>query len=122
MVTPVNPPRVGQPIGTVANEAGGLIAKMNFWLQQQLKYLGRNPTTTVVGQTVGASPYTYQNISDFDIDAAISGGTVSAVAFSRDGTTFTTVASASPAWIRLNPGDYVRVTYTVLPTLTLIPR
>lgn len=121
MKTP-NAPRVGQKIADVSSEGGGLIAKMSLWLQQLLYLLGRNPTTTIATQAVGASPYTYQNASDFDVDAAISGGTVSAVAFSRDGTTFTTIASASPAWIRLNPGDYVRITFTVLPTLTLIPR
>ena len=117
-----NTPRVGQKIGDVMSEGGGLIAKMSLWLQQCLYLLGRNPTSTVANQAVGASPYLYQNTSDFDLDAAVSGGTVSAVAFSRDGTTFTTIATASPALIRLNPGDYVRVTYTVLPTLTLIPR
>lgn len=122
MVTPVNPPRVGQPIGTVANEAGGLVAKMNFWLQQQLKYLGRNPSTTVAGQAVGASPYTYTNSGDFDVTAVVTGGTVSAVAFTRDGTNFFTVATATNATVTLNPGDGVRITYTVLPTLTLIPR
>ena len=117
-----NAPRVGQKIADVMQEGGGLVAKMSLWLQQYLFLVGRNPVNTVAGQTVGASPYTYQNTGDFDIDAVVTGGTVSVVAFSRDGTTFTTVASASPAWIRLNPGDYVRVTYAVLPTLTLIPR
>ena len=119
---PLSVPRVGQKIADVSQEGPGLIAKMSFWLQQCLYLLGRNPTTTVANQAVGASPYTYQNTGDFDITAVVSGGTVSAVAFSRDGTSYFTISSATNASVLLNPGDYVRVTYTVLPTLTLIPR
>lgn len=117
-----NPPRVGQKIADVSNEGGGLVAKMSFWMQQCLFFLGRNPTTTVANQAVGASPYTYQNTGDFDITALVTGGTVSAVAFSRDGVSFFTVSTATNASVTLNPGDYIRLTYTVLPTLTLIPR
>lgn len=118
----INAPRVGQKIADVVQEGSGLVAKMSLWLQQQLFLLGRNPTTTVTNQAVGASPYTYQNNGDFDISAIVSGGTVSSVEFSRDGTSFFTVSSATNASVLLNPGDYVRITYTVLPTLTLIPR
>lgn len=121
-MNPQNPPRVGQKIADVSQEGGGLVAKMSFWMQQCLYLLGRNPTTTVANQAVGASPYTYQNTGDFDVSAVVSGGTVSAVAFSRDGASFFTISSATNASVLLNPGDYVRVTYTVLPTLTLIPR
>lgn len=121
-MTPVNKPRVGQKIADVVNEGGGLIAKMSLWLQQQLKLLGRNPENTVAGQAVGASPYTYTNSGDFDVTALVTGGTVSAVDFTRDGTNFFTVSTATNTSIVLNPGDGVRITYTVLPTLTLIPR
>lgn len=117
-----NAPRVGQKIADVSQEGSGLIAKMSLWLQQYLFLVGRNPVNTVAGQVVGASPYTYSNNGDFDIDAIVTGGTVSAVAFTRDGTNFFTVATATNATVTLNPGDAVRVTYTVLPTLTLIPR
>lgn len=115
-------PRVGQKIADVMSEGGGLIARMSLWLQQCLYLLGRNPTTTVANQAVGASPYTYTNSGDFDVTAIVSGGTVSSVQFTRDGTNFFTVSTATNASVVLNPGDAVRVTYTVLPTLTLIPR
>lgn len=115
-----NNPRVGQPIATVVNQGGGMVALMNLWLQQTLKLLSRNPTSAVAPQAVGGSPYLYQNNSDFDMDALVAGGTVSAVAFSRDGVTFYTVATTG--LVRLNPGDFLRITFTVLPTLTLIPR
>jgi hypothetical protein len=117
-----NAPRVGQKIADVSQEGGGLIAKMSLWLQQQLYLLNRNPTNTVAGQAVGASPYTYTNNGDFDLTAVVTGGTVSLVEFTRDGTNFFTVATATNASVVLNPGDGVRITYTVLPTLTLIPR
>lgn len=117
---PVNRPRVGQKIADVMSEGGGLVAKMSLWLQQYLAQVGRNPTNTVAAQVVGPSPYTYTNDGDFDVDALITGGTVSALAFTRDGVSFYAVNTNE--LIRLNPGDAVRVTYTVLPALTLIPR
>lgn len=113
-----SPPKLGQEIGKIS----GPLVTMGFWLWQYLVQVGRNPTTTVAPQAVGASPYLYTNAGDFDIDAIVTAGTVSAVAFTRDGTNFYTVATATNATVRLNPGDSVRVTYTVLPTLTLIPR
>jgi hypothetical protein len=115
-------PRIGQTIANVSSKGGGLVAEMTLWLQQYLSLVGRNPVTTVVAQAVGASPFVFQNTGDFDVDAAVTGGTVSAVAFSRDGATFLTVASATNTTVRLNPGDSIRITYTVLPTLTMIPR
>lgn len=117
---PVNRPRVGQKIADVMSEGGGLVAKMSLWLQQYLVQVGRNPTNTVAAQAVGASPYTYTNDGDFDVDALITGGTVSALTFTRDGIAFYPVNTNE--LIRLNPGDAVRIAYTVLPALTLIPR
>lgn len=117
-----NAPRVGQKIADVMQEGGSLIAKMSLWLQQYLFLVGRNPANTVAGQTVGASPYTYTNTGDFDVTALVTGGTVTAVDFTRDGMNFFTVSTATNASVVLNPGDAVRITYGVLPTLTLIPR
>lgn len=117
---PLNRPRVGQKIADVMSEGGGLVAKMSLWLQQYLSQVGRNPTNAVSAVVVGPSPFTYTNESDFDADALVTGGTVSAVAFTRDGLTFYPVNAGE--LIRLNPGDAVRVSYTVAPTLTLIPR
>lgn len=68
--------------------------------------------------TPGASPYTYTApVKGFLI---LSGGTVSAVAFSRDGTTFYSYGvTAGP--FPLNAADRIRITYTVAPTLTFVP-
>ena len=70
---------------------------------------------------VGASPFTFQNTTGRSVDLIVSGGTVSAIAFSRDNVTFYGVGStAGVFW--LSPYDYLRVTYTVAPTITLVPR
>lgn len=121
-MTAQNVPRVGQPVADIAQGVSGLVGRCNFWLQQTLRLLGRNPDPTISTQAVGASPYLFTNNADFDVMALVTGGTVSAVAFTRDGVNFYTVASASPATVVLNPGDAVRITWAVLPTLNLIPR
>lgn len=64
------------------------------------------------------SPFTYSpQVRGFMI---LTGGTVSLVEFSRDGTTFYnygTIVGTFP----LNAADRIRVTYTVAPTLTFVP-
>ena len=121
MANGLGTPRVGQRIGTVTPGAsGGLEAFMTFWLQQYLRLVGRNPQNSVSSIAPGPSPYTYQNTGDFTVDAIVTGGTVSAVEFSRDGTTF--FAASAGTQISLNPGDSLRVTYAVAPSITLIPR
>jgi hypothetical protein len=71
---------------------------------------------------VGASPYTFTNNGQNDVTAIVTAGTVSAVDYSRDGSTFFTVAAATGAQVTLSPSDSVKLTYTVAPTLTIVPR
>ncbi len=71
--------------------------------------------------TPGASPYTYQNTSGRPGDMIVSGGTVSDIAFSRDDATFYGVGVVSGVF-PLSAYDFLRVTYTVAPTMTFIPR
>ena len=73
------------------------------------------------GVTPGASPYTYQNTSGRPGDMIVSGGAVSAIAFSRNNATFYTVGVVSGVF-SLSAYDFLRVTYTVAPTMTFIPR
>jgi len=73
------------------------------------------------GVTPGASPYTYQNTSGRPGNMIVSGGTVSAIAFSRDNATFYSVGVVSGVF-PLSAYDFLRVTYTVAPTMTFIPR
>ena len=85
--------------------------------------LGKLTNSTVAPSdiTVTASPFTYQNTTAFNGDVIISGGTVSDIEFTRDSTTFYTVGFIEGV-LRLSPSDRVRVTYTVAPTMTYVPR
>lgn len=109
-------------VGNIVNQGAGPVVVMSFELQQILLSLGPNPNATVADVTVGASPFIYQNTTEYPLTAVVSGGTVSDLAFSRDGVNFYTFADATPGSIALNPGDMLRATYTVAPTLTIIPR
>lgn len=72
-------------------------------------------------QAAGASPYTYTNANIYAEDVAIAIGTVTAIEFSRNGTTWYPSGIIAGV-IRLSPGDKVKITYTVAPTITRIPR
>ena len=73
------------------------------------------------GVTPGASPYTYQNTSGRLGDMIVSGGAVTTIDFSRDNATFYSVGVVSGVF-PLSAYDFLRVTYTVAPTMTFIPR
>lgn len=68
-------------------------------------------------QAAWSSPYTYQNTTGVPVQLVINWGTVSAVAYSRDWTNYTTVATATNTQIVLQPYDYCKITYSSLPTL-----
>ena len=86
-------------------------------------YLGEPPGWALLPRAavVGASPFLIQNTTDRDVDIIVTGGTVSAIDFSRDNATFYAVGQAA-GMFRLSPFDYLRVTYSVAPTMTLVPR
>lgn len=77
--------------------------------------------TAPAGITVGASPFLYHNTSTNDQSVIVKGGTVSKVEFSRDNTTFFDVGVVA-GMFTVSKGDYLRVTYTVAPTMTGISR
>lgn len=80
-------------------------------------------TNAVTAITVTASPFTYQNAAVYQEDILITGGTVSLVEFTRDNATWYGRAVALTGdTVSLSPSDRVRVTYTVAPTMTKIPR
>lgn len=72
----------------------------------------------VIPVTPGASPYTFTAPSKGFV--LLTGGTVSAVEFSRDGTTFYSYGTTSGQF-QLNKADRIRITYTVIPTMTFVP-
>lgn len=71
--------------------------------------------------TVGASPFVYQNTTGYDISVLVSGGVVTALQFSRDNVTYYAVGFLG-GMVWLSPNDYLKVTYTGLPVMDLIPR
>lgn len=79
----------------------------------------RADTSTPTTPSVGASPYTYQNTAPGRQQVLVSGGTVSAIAVTRDNTNFYSTGQVAGVVI-LNPGDRVRITYTVAPTVVVV--
>lgn len=72
--------------------------------------------------TVTASPFSRINPSSvLDEDLIVAGGAVSLIEFSRNGSTFYDVGAVA-GMFRLSPADRLRITYTVAPTVTSIPR
>lgn len=71
----------------------------------------------VAAITVGGSPFTYT--APFAGSVAITGGTVSAIALIRQGTSVATGLTAG--LIPVSRYDQLKVTYTVVPTMTFIP-
>lgn len=66
--------------------------------------------------TVTASPFSYRAPADGYV--LISGGTVSAVGMARNGVTFFAFPNAGP--VPVAKGDIVKVTYSGLPTMTMV--
>jgi len=67
----------------------------------------------------GASPLILRNDTPCDEMVFISGGTVSVVEYSRDSTTWIPTGIISGQFT-VFPGDYLRITYTVAPTINLV--
>jgi hypothetical protein len=72
----------------------------------------------VLPLTPDPSPYIYNAPSKGFV--IISGGTVSAVAFSRDGTTYYAIGQTAGQFT-LSAQDFLKVTYSVAPTMTFVP-
>jgi hypothetical protein len=63
-----------------------------------------------------ASPFDLINVASAPAKYVISGGTVSAISYSRDGTTFDATGVTAGSF-DVFPGDRLRITYTVAPTI-----
>jgi len=77
------------------------------------------PPAAEAAVSVTVSPMTY--VATQRGFMVISGGTISAIAFSRDGTTFYSSGETAGSF-PLSNGDSLRVTYTVTPTMTFFPQ
>jgi hypothetical protein len=67
--------------------------------------------------TVGASPFVYRAVAGRCEKVIITGGTVSNIEYSCDGTNYDSVGTSTGRDIDIWPGDYVRVTYSAAPTM-----
>lgn len=104
-------PRFGDPV----IDQGGRFTVPWFRFFERLN--GKGPVEAA--QTVPASPAVFTpTVSGF---YTVNGGTVSAIAYRR-GTTGTFITSGVVAgFVPVRFGDSIRVTYTVLPTITFFP-
>lgn len=71
----------------------------------------------IITLTAGASPYTYTALANGVV--IVNGGTVSLIAFVRDGTVVGTGVTAGMFPVSI--GDGIRVTYSVAPTMRFVP-
>jgi hypothetical protein len=66
--------------------------------------------------TIGSSPFAFQNDTATRVMILLNGGTVSLLEFSRDNVTYDAVGTLLGGDFMLNPGDWMRITYTIAPT------
>lgn len=76
------------------------------------------PPENVTEPIAGASPYTYSALRRGSL--IVSGGTVSLIEFSRDGTNFYDVGQTS-GMFALNATDLLRITHAGAPDLVFVP-
>ena len=82
----------------------------NFW--------SKGPIAAI---TVTASPFTWTNTESVPVMVAISIGTVTSIDLSPDNGVTWITAGLLGGPHRLNPGDQVKVTYVVAPTMKYTP-
>ena len=69
---------------------------------------------------VGASLFSWQNTFQVPVTISIAGGAVTGIAISNNGTVWTNTGLTAGV-VSLHQNDWVRVGYSVTPTMTLIP-
>lgn len=109
MTRPV--PNLSSPL---VNKAGKVATPWNIWFQQ----FSEAPEA-IQPVSVGASPFSFQP-NDFGTMYVV-GGTVSNIEFIRGGTTIS-IPGVTNRTIPMSPKDIVRVTYSVLPTISFVPQ
>lgn len=76
------------------------------------------PPANEVSVTLDASPAIYSAVRKGSL--IVSGGTVSMIEFSRNGTDYYDVG-VTAGMLPINASDVLRVTYAVMPTVTFVP-
>lgn len=70
---------------------------------------------------VGASAYVYTNNTGYSQLLLVSGGTVTLIEHSRNGTDYFAIGTLIGGEFILTPGEKLRITYAVVPTVTVFP-
>lgn len=86
-----------------------------------MRWSGTTPVTSSAAPTTltpGGSPYTYQNTTAGGQMLLITGGVVTTISYSRDGTNFTLIGLLA-GQVTVLKGDYVRIVYVTVPTITV---
>jgi hypothetical protein len=105
--------------------AGQIQYDDNWWLTGSdavdRRVQSTNFTAAVFTITPPGSNVAYQNATGYPLEVFVTGGTVTAIDFSRDGTTWLSTGITAGT-VRLSPLDRVRVVYSADPVMTGVPR
>lgn len=118
MAQPVNYPRA---IDTLISSSSWSYTAWGEGNIAQNGFVGFGVQLTPAAQTVGPSPWTFANSNLSGVSMSVAGGTVSSVTVSRNGQA-AYATGLTNGLIDLRPGDAMTVTYSVAPTVTMIPR
>lgn len=111
-----------QAIGSDTNISINVIPKGAGTAQYKGAEIARTGYTAAITTiTVGASPFLYTNPNTYPVYVFIISGSVSNVEFSRDETTFYSLATTTGQKVLLAPGDSVRVSFTIAPNMYAVP-
>jgi len=106
-------PNLNAPLVDI--KSGKCVPPWNSFFQQ----FG-SPPAGVTSTVVGASPFSFT--SNINGSVVISGGTVSLITLTRGAVTITIATStASPVVIPISIADTISVTWTVKPTIQVVP-
>jgi hypothetical protein len=101
----------------VTSDSGGYVRTRTFTESIITKAAGRAAIVTITPTT---GSYQYQNIQQRRGVVVVSGGTVSQIQVGATNSALVTTGQTAGTFF-LNPGDYIQVTNTVVPTMTFIP-
>jgi hypothetical protein len=105
---------VGNTFSAVANPVHRLAPNSRY--ANNVGYSAAAPAAI----TVAVSPFAYQNADGYPEDVIVSGGMVSDIAWSRDGSAYYTTGLKAGKF-HLEPLEYLKVTYSSAPKMTKAP-